>query len=427
MRKLFSALLLALSTASVAPAQSIPLLPRVTPTTGLADSSLYLCTDSTKTLTRACKFSDIQKRLPFKPWDSVVTTSIRLPGTLNLTGGSITGSPTATLGAITVSSCTGCGGGGPSTQLTSTWTRDTTVVAVTGVSTWTTGCWADSLNLFVIASTQAVANGIATSPDGTTWTGRTTATTSARNSCVWASRAGQIVIVGTSGLVLTSPDGATWTSRSAAAANTWQQVAYAPALGDSSKGRLVAVASTGTRRIMYSDNGGVNWSLADSTNASLAFASVVYADSIGMFFAPLTAGSSGTGNVFRSVDGKTWTADSIGPAASDLVATMAWSPQLKRVIASTASVVATDWRSSDGLHWAPGTMSTQGAWISWVCGNRFLKIATTDAEVSSDGITWATIQRPKTLTLRPIAGSTRVVGPVGGITGNRTNVLYFDC
>lgn len=70
MRRFLLSLLLGLG--SLAGAQSIPLLPRVP----VADSSLFLCTDSTKTVTRACKFSLVQQRMALKPFDSLKATNI---------------------------------------------------------------------------------------------------------------------------------------------------------------------------------------------------------------------------------------------------------------------------------------------------------------------------------------------------------------
>lgn len=85
MRSLRFALLAAIpiiAAATTASAQQPSQLPRVAPTTGLADSSLFICTDSTKTLTRACKFSDVQKRLAFKNFDS-----LHIAGPLRASGG----------------------------------------------------------------------------------------------------------------------------------------------------------------------------------------------------------------------------------------------------------------------------------------------------------------------------------------------------
>jgi hypothetical protein len=65
----------------------------------------------------------------------------------------------------------------------------------------------------------------------------------------WAKELGLLVAVafsGTGNRVMTSPDGITWTARSSAADNTWFSVTWAKELG-----LLVAVASSGTgNRVM---------------------------------------------------------------------------------------------------------------------------------------------------------------------------------
>lgn len=63
-------------------------LPRITSTNGLADSSLFICNDSTNTKTRSCTFFSMRKRLQFKTWDSLLVSR------LSLGGGTVIGAPT---------------------------------------------------------------------------------------------------------------------------------------------------------------------------------------------------------------------------------------------------------------------------------------------------------------------------------------------
>jgi hypothetical protein len=126
------ALLLVVAIAGSIRAQSLPNIPRATVggTGGLNDSALVLVSDSAHR-TRAASLAQMRKGLSLKGFDSLFTTSLRL------TGATVTGSATwgglqtfasaqrvdsatgaarasALVGspAITVSSCTGCGGGG---------------------------------------------------------------------------------------------------------------------------------------------------------------------------------------------------------------------------------------------------------------------------------------------------------------------------
>ncbi len=86
-----------------------------------------------------------------------------------------------------------------------------------------------------------------TSPDGITWTSRTSAADNNWRGVTYGN--GLFVAVaytGTGNRVMTSPDGITWTSRTSAADNTWTGVTYA-------NGLFVAVASSGTgNRVMTS-------------------------------------------------------------------------------------------------------------------------------------------------------------------------------
>ena len=67
-----------------------------------------------------------------------------------------------------------------------------------------------------------------TSPDGQTWTPRAAAEANAWNSVTYGN--GLFVAVAKSGTnrVMTSPDGITWASGAAAEANTWNSVTYRP-------------------------------------------------------------------------------------------------------------------------------------------------------------------------------------------------------
>ena len=92
-----------------------------------------------------------------------------------------------------------------------------------------------------------------TSPDGITWTSRSSATDNDWRDVTYGN--GLFVAVSSTGInnrVMTSPDGITWTSRSSAANNGWYSVTY----GD---GLFVAVSYDGFKnRVMTSPNG-INW------------------------------------------------------------------------------------------------------------------------------------------------------------------------
>ena len=93
---------------------------------------------------------------------------------------------------------------------------------------------------------------------GVTWTARAATEANAWIEVTYGD--GLFVAVAQSGTnrVMTSPDGITWTPRSATEANTWRSVTY----GD---GRFVAVAANGTNRVMTSDATSPGFTLSKTT------------------------------------------------------------------------------------------------------------------------------------------------------------------
>ncbi len=92
-----------------------------------------------------------------------------------------------------------------------------------------------------------------TSPDGITWTLRSSAADNGWFSVCWSPERSLFVAVafsGTGNRVMTSPDGITWTARSSAADNDWYSVCWSP-----ERSLFVAVASTGTGGRVMSSRG----------------------------------------------------------------------------------------------------------------------------------------------------------------------------
>ena len=150
-------------------------------------------------------------------------------------------------------------------------------------------------NLFVLT---ASSGGIATSPDGLTWTSRTSGTT--RN--LWGSAYGNgtWVIVGYSsgsgGVYLTSGDGQTWTSHSFSSANL-RNVAFGG-------GNFVRVGDSG---YLASSTNGLNWTQRAAGVANTY--GICYGD--GNFVA-VGAG----GYIASSADGTNWAIHSSGTTAT---------------------------------------------------------------------------------------------------------------
>ena len=135
-----------------------------------------------------------------------------------------------------------------------------------------------------------------TSPDGITWTSRTSAADNQWRSVTYGS--GLFVAVsstGTGDRVMTSPDGIDWTLQTSAADNYWLGVTYG-------NGLFVAVASSGTGNRVMTSPDGINWTSRTSA-ADYGWYGVTYGS--GLFVA---VSDIGIGNrVMTSPDGINWT------------------------------------------------------------------------------------------------------------------------
>jgi|694.fasta_scaffold03561_2 hypothetical protein len=121
---------------------------------------------------------------------------------------------------------------------------------------WTSICWAPELTLFVAVSNTGTGDRIMTSSDGITWTSRTNPVDNNWTSICWSPELTLFVAVSSSGTgdrIMTSSDGITWTSRTNPVDNNWTSICWANTIN-----LFIAVANSGNKRIMYSDNG-INW------------------------------------------------------------------------------------------------------------------------------------------------------------------------
>ena len=243
---------------------------------------------------------------------------------------------------------------------------------------WTSVTYGNSL--FVAVAQTGSSNRVMTSPDGASWTSRTTPETSGQT---WRSVTygnGVYVAVtntGSSNNVMTSPDGINWTLRSGSAINQWQSVTYG-------NGLFVAVANNGTDRVMTSTDG-VSWT--GRNVPSQQWSTVTYGG--GQFVA---LSSLGTNNAMTSSDGINWTQQTGGPASSWRSVTYGDGTYVA-VSALDADDVMT---SPDGINWTSRTASIQKSWQSVAYGQGLFVAVASSGEVmtSPDGITWTTRTAP---------------------------------
>jgi len=230
------------------------------------------------------------------------------------------------------------------------------------------------LNAVTWSGTQFVAVGgpgtVLTSPDGITWTSRTSGTGNALYGVAWSGTQFVAVGSGTGGIILTSPDGITWTSRTSGTQSFLSSVTW-------SGTRFVAVGSMGT--ILTSPDG-ITW----------------------------TPHFSGTGNYLSSV---TWSGAQFVVVGADAVLTspdgITWTSRyasggyLSGVTWSGTQFVAVGWTinldtiltSPDGVTWTSRNSGTNAYPVAVIwSGTEFVAVGGTSNGgtilTSPDGITW---------------------------------------
>lgn len=268
--------------------------------------------------------------------------------------------------------------------MTSSDAKTWALVPTTGLPTtsgqWTSVAWSPERNLFVVVGCGRGGNitctsgsnlRVMTSPDGTTWTERTTPdATSNWQSITWSPQLGLFVAVADAGdnSVMTSSDGTTWTARTAPEDNAWKSVEWSPQLG-----LFVAVASSGTSRVMTSPDG-VTWTARTAAEQN-SWNAVVWSPERGQL---LATSLDGTNQVMTSSDGTTWTPRAA--ASANPWSSVAWSPQLGLYTAVANNGTNRVMTSPDGTTWTGSGASMDNAWnaVMWSPGiNAFVAVAST--------------------------------------------------
>ena len=328
----------------------------------------------------------------------------------------------------------GLGGGssGSSGVNASTITELPRVFSATAVATpednnWVSVCWSPQRGLFVAVAINGTGDRVMTSPDGVTWTARTSAAFTAWHSVCWSPELGLFVAVAFSGTgiqVMTSTDGITWTIRDTPADNQWMSVCWSP-----EQMLFVAVANTGTNRVMISTDG-VNWFTHLCVNNE--WMSVCWSPQRLLFVA---VAFSGTGNrVMTSPNGVTWTARA--SAADNQWQAVCWSPERALFVAVATTGTNRVMTSPDGITWTTRTAAADNQWysVSWAPGcGLFLAVADTGTGnqimTSPDGITWTIRTSPTDNEWRGVCWSPEqkaFVAVAYSGTGNRAMRITFE-
>jgi len=294
----------------------------------------------------------------------------------------------------------------------STWTvRNSGPITTGGRGGTTTGASTADLQAVTYGGGQFVVVGdngtILTSPDGLTWTPRTSGTNFTLLAVTYGN--GRFVAVGSNDAVCTSPDGITWTARSAGLSANLFCVAY---------GANLFVMAGGGAPGIYTSPDGVTWTLRQSL-VWLPRA-MIFAE--GRFMA--VGRTVDNGAVITSPDGLTWTTQLLGPAfdllgvtatadgfttvgASGKILTspdrMTWTerPSGKLVslngVASRAGVTVTVGEegtilsSADGLSWTDRTQGSPANLLKVIsAGDQFVAVGRMKTILTSpDGFSWS--------------------------------------
>ena len=252
-----------------------------------------------------------------------------------------------------------------------TWTSRTSAAD----KQWSSVTYGGGLFVAVATSSSSSTGQVMTSPDGMNWTSRNSATNNLWNSVTYGG--GLFVAVawsGTGNRVMTSPDGSTWTSSPSASDNDWRSVTYGGGL-------FVAVSSTGSSsRVMTGLQDAVVPDLPTITGITPATTSIEVA-----FTAPADAGGSTISNYeYSTNNGSSWTTLSPASATSPMSITglteaTAYQVKLRAVngqgsgcISATTNTTTTfslTWNGSAGTdwntaaNWTPNTVPSTGSTI----------------------------------------------------------------
>ncbi len=163
-----------------------------------------------------------------------------------------------------------------------------------------------------------------------------------------------------------------WATTTLPYTNTWTGVAYG-------NGRFVAVGDTGpgTQDVMYSDDGGLTWTAADTAD-DRDWSSITYGD--GQF---VIADRNGSINYSR--DGSSWVSTSIPSGAQRGIAYGNGT-----FVMTNGGVGFFSYSTDGGMTWGTSSVPTAGEWEAITYAeNMFVAISNSfDVATSTDGITW---------------------------------------
>jgi hypothetical protein len=199
---------------------------------------------------------------------------------------------------------------------------------------------------------------IATSSDGTVWTGQLNALTAARYWKEIVYGAGRyIAMAGDSGQVNYSTNGTTWTNATISGGSSENSAIAYGAIGGTDYFVIVSGYSTGSQVASYSTNGGVSWTSGNTLPSSDFWADVAFGN--GRFVTVAGGTGSTSTKAAYSTNGTSWTAATLPGSAT----------RWNKIVYGGGAFTAFAYNSNrtaysvDGITWVEG--NNQSATRNW--------------------------------------------------------------
>lgn len=256
-------------------------------------------------------------------------------------------------------------------------------------------CWVPRYGRFVAVSSSLPSKFIVSTtitPTSISWQERDATlplgTTGIWNAVIWVPELNMVIAVGSPGVMTKTNDVNTngWNLYSAPEQNSWRSVCYSPQFG-----MFVAVAPTGTYRVMVSYNG-TSWQ-GITVDAS-SWVSVCWSPAKSMFVAVADTPTK----VLVSYNGLDWTSYDISSVTTSYLVSVCWSPELGLFVATSAtSIIA----SFNGINWKVYySWASATTWKSLIWSREISSFVTVNSVYATPAATRVLVSTPAIPTLR---------------------------